>query len=129
MDATLQEIIVYGNALSDVILGDKIRVLSNTGNSGTYVITSSPTFDSTTNKTTIPTSGITIDSFGGVIESYEDFGMHLRFNDIVGVQTFEEATAVLPVTGLSVVGSLDAGAFGIGGLDETLDTIIPLYKA
>lgn len=129
MDSTLQEIIVYGNALSDVMLGDKVRVMSNTGNSGTYTITGSPTYDPITHKTTIPTSGITIDSFGGVIESYEDFGMHLRFNDIIGVQTFEEATAVLPVTGLSVVGSLDAGPFGIGGLDETLDTIIPLYKA
>lgn len=118
---------VYGNATNDLQIGQQFRVMGTT-NDGVYTVTSALTYNAVTNTTDIPVASIANNERGGWVESYEDYGIRLIFEDNIGVQVSENAESTILLSSGSLLGAWDYPHYDIGSWDETLGTVIYLYS-
>jgi len=121
INLTLNEITIFGNALTDIQVNQQIRILGIVDNIGIYTV-QTILFNglSTIIKVVenIPTATIG----GSFIEPVDDLPIQLFFKDTVGVNAIEESGALLTTSGpLSI--SSDFNFLDIGPVDEDYQII------
>ena len=126
IDSASQTVVVYGNATFDIQPGQQIQLI-NEANTGIFTV-NAITYDSSVTTTTLSVAESLVDSIGGWVESLYDLGMHLVFEDHIGVSVGEEATAAVLTTSGSLVGAWDYSGWDTGSFDENVDTVIHLYS-